>query len=74
MYKRQVITHELGHVTGFGLDTGDDEHFFDNAACPNNSWSTFNTMCYGWTTLGQQYKMFSLESHDIHTLNNEYPH
>jgi hypothetical protein len=68
-----VLTHELGHATGFGSDAADNSHFTDNNACPSNDWSNFSTMCSGWS-LTHEFLMVNTEAHDKHTLANEYPH
>jgi hypothetical protein len=72
-----VITHEMGHATGFGtlyLETGDpdDMHFPFANTSSGICWddADFHTMCNG--LIPAPAKTATLEEHDIHTLQNRY--
>jgi len=74
---RGIMTHEFGHVTGFGTgsnNTGPD-HFAesDQDACPSGA-ANRATMCPAWGTTYEtdQYLMTTLEPHDTHTFTQVY--
>ncbi len=68
-----TVTHEFGHVLGFGGPGGVDHWPDDSETCPNNG--NHNTMCGdGWGSedgLGGTANA-TIESHDIGKVNQHY--
>lgn len=63
---RSIATHEAGHIPGF------KGHFEDSDICHLDNGND-QTMCEGDPYAKGRSYLRTLEEHDIHTLNNQYP-